>query len=95
MPLSQEDPLVQFAAFGREVDIFLRSDIGDFLVKRSEEEITEAVQALKTVHPWRRRRIQELQNKIAVAERFQLWLADAIADGQTAMQQLEEDHADG
>lgn len=95
MPLSQEDPLVQFAAFGREVEIFLRSDIGDFLVKRSEEEIAEAVLALKTVHPWRRRRIQALQNKIAVAEKFQLWLADAIADGHTAMQQLEEDHADG
>lgn len=95
MALNQEDPLVQFASFGREVEIFLKSDIGDFLLKRSEEELGQALQALKTVHPWRRRRIQQLQNQIAVAEKFQLWLADAIADGHTALQQLEEDHADG
>jgi hypothetical protein len=95
MRVSENDPLVRHASFGREVELFLQSDIGDFLLKRAEEEIADAVTALKTVAPWRRRRIQQLQNTIAVAERFQLWLADAVADGHTAMQTLEEESADG
>jgi hypothetical protein len=86
---------VQWASFGREVELFLQSDIGDFLVKRSEAEIAEAVQLLKAVSPFRRRRIAELQARIQVAERFQLWLADAIASGHNALSQLEEEAADG
>lgn len=93
--LDESDPRVGWATFGKEVEHFLQSDIGDFLVKRSEEEIAEAVQALKTVSPWRRRRIAELQARIQIAERFQLWLADAIAAGHNALSQLEEEAADG
>ena len=95
MPLNPNDPLVAQATFGREVELFLRSDIGDFLIKRSEEEIAEAVQALKTVAPWRRRRIQELQNAIKVAEKFQFWLADAISAGNQAHELLMEEQAGG
>lgn len=95
MPLNPKDPLVEWATFGREVQLFLQSPIGDFLLKRSEEEISEAVLELKKVHSWRRRRIQELQNTIKVAEKFQFWLADAIAAGNQAEEQLLEEHADG
>lgn len=93
MPLDPKDPLVEWATFGKEVELFMRSPIGDFLLKRSEEEIQEAVGELKRVAPWRRRRIQQLQTQIHVAERFQLWLADAIAAGRQAITQLEEENA--
>lgn len=91
--LDPNDPLVEWATFGREVENFLRSPIGDYLVKRSEEEIAAAVENLKTVQPWRRRRIQALQNEIKIAEKFQVWLADSIAAGHQAIQQLQEENA--
>lgn len=95
MPIDPRDPMLQQAAFGRQVELFLQSDIGDFLLKRSEEEIAEAVLKLKTVNPWRRRKIQELQNAIKIAEKFQFWLADAIAAGNQAHELLMEEQADG
>jgi hypothetical protein len=91
--LAQSDPLVEAATFGKEVEFFLQSNIGDHLIKRSEDEIQAAVAELKTVSSWRRRRIQDLQNKIQIAEKFQLWLGDAIAQGHQAIALLEEQNA--
>ena len=82
--------LVAEAILGKDAEEFLNSDIGRFLVGRAEEEATYAVFLLKTVHPWRTRRIKELQNKIWRAESFQLWLAEMVIRGNQALQGLEE-----
>lgn len=83
--------LLESAVFGRQVENFLSSDLGRYLVKRSEAEASEAMEKLKVVLPWRRRRITELQNDIKVAEWFQQWLADAILDGIHATNQIDEE----
>lgn len=83
---------IETAVFGKQVENFLASELGRHLVKRAEVEADVAIDALKKVYPWRRRKIQELQNRIWVAERFQQWLADAVMDGMQATQLLEEDH---
>jgi len=84
--------LVEVAVRGRQVELWLESPIGKYVVARSEEIITESTRKLKRVAPWRRRRIMELQNEIENAERFQVWMADMIAEGIQATEVLEEEH---
>lgn len=84
--------LLDEAIFGKQVENFLNSDLGKHLVYRAEEEAELANTELKRVLPWRRRKIQELQNRIWRAENFQQWLADIVMDGLQATQQIEEDN---
>ncbi len=91
MRIDPDDPKVGLAVLGRQVEDFLLSDIGTYLLEQAKREEAEAMDLLKRVHPWRRRRIQELQNRIAVVERVQLWLADAIYSGHAALELLKQD----
>lgn len=92
MRVDPSDPKVGIAVFGRQVEDFLRSDIGTYLLEQAKREEAEAMELLKRVHPWRRRRIQQLQNQIAVVERVQLWLADAIHSGRAALELIKQDN---
>ena len=86
--------LLETAVFGKQVENFLEGDIGKYLVKRAEEQAEESIEKLKHVNPWSifaRRKVQELQNKIWVAESIQQWLADAVIDGLQATNLLEEE----
>lgn len=85
--------LLETAIFGRQVEGFLGSDLGKYLVLKAETEAEDATEILKKVYPWRRRKIQELQNTIWRAESFQQWLADAVVDGMQATNLLEEEHS--
>ena len=78
------------AMLGEDVETFLNSDIGRFLVGRAEQEATEAMQELKRCFPWRRRRITELQTRIWRAESIQRWLGELIIQGRQAMTQIEQ-----
>lgn len=89
MQLDPEDPDVKVAVFGKQVEEFLQSDIGDYLLKQSEFNANQAINELKSVSPWRRNRIRHLQNKIRISEDFQNWLAEAYAAGKQAMNNLE------
>ena len=89
MRLNPDDPLVETAIFGQQVEQFLSGDIGKYLVRRAETEAEHATEALKKVHPWRTRRIRELQNIIWVAEHVQKWLGEAILDGRQALNVIE------
>jgi hypothetical protein len=85
----ETDALFESAVFGKQVENFLGSEIGDYLLAKAKNEEQEAIHQISKVAPWRRRRIQELQNHIWRAQQFQIWLADAIADGQQATRLLE------
>ena len=82
---------METATFGKEVEFFLNTPLGKYLVKRSEDEADLAMDMLKRTSPWRKNRIYYLQNRIKVAESFQQWLADAVMDGQQALNILEGD----
>ena len=82
--------LEQSIAFGIRVEEFLHSDIGKYLIARADEEIEDAVEALKRADPDLPNVIRALQSKINVAESFQYWLAEAIQDGLNSMQELNE-----
>lgn len=86
MRLNPDDSTVRSAVFGRQVEDFLKGDIGDYLLQRAKEQEEEAMRALRTAAPWRRRRIQELQNRAALAASIMDWLGDAISDGHAALE---------
>ena len=79
------------AILGKDAEEFINSEIGQYLVGCAEQEIVEATEQLKRVHPWRTRRIRELQNQVWRAESVQSWLAELVVRGRQALQSLEED----
>lgn len=86
--LNPDEPTVRWATFGRQVEQFLESDIGDFLVTRAKKQIEEAIQDLKVADPFKPEEVQKLQNRIIVAESIIDWLGEAIAAGHSALEEL-------
>lgn len=74
--------------FGFQVEAFLASNIGQYLIKRAEEKVTEATESLKRVCPDNPTQIRALQHNIQVGEDIQYWLADAIRAGYAAQDEL-------
>lgn len=83
--------LLAEAILGKDVEDFLNSDIGKYLIGCAEQEAVEAMNELKTVSTWRKRKILDLQNRIWRAESFQKWLGELIISGRQAIQQLDEE----
>ena len=93
MPLNPQDPDVQVAVFGKEVELFLSSSVGTYLVKRAENEIEEAIKKLRVCDPEDPKAVRQHQNEAAVAQAVIDWLADAINQGEHARQLLEAENA--
>lgn len=91
MPLDSDSPTVKAAVFGQQVSDFVDSPVGKYLIEKADEERDKALNALKNVASWRRKRIQSLQNDIWRAESVQHWLLEAIFTGKAALQKLESD----
>lgn len=83
--LDPEDPLVRTAVFGVEVQDFLRSPIGDFLLKRAEDRLAVVLSVLKKQDPAEPTKIVLLQAEIRHLEMFEGWLAEAVQAGITAV----------
>lgn len=82
--------LIAEAMLGQDAEEFMVSQIGQYLIGRADQEITDATEKLCNVAPWRRRRIMELQNQVWRAQSFKDWLAELIVSGRSAMSALEE-----
>lgn len=74
-----------------QVEAFLKSPIGKHLIKRSDDDVETAVEALKRVDPEDVKAVRALQNTISVAESIQYWLAEAIQSGHNAAEQFMKD----
>lgn len=83
------EEIFETAVFGKIIENFLGSEIGNYLLGKAKLEEEEAMRALIVTSPWRRRRIQQLQNQIWRSQQFQVWLADAIVAGEQATNFLE------
>jgi hypothetical protein len=84
------DLLMAEAVLGRDAEEFLNTELGRYITGRCEQEIAEAQEELSRVASWRRRKIQELQNRVWRAKSMQGWLAELIANGKAAETTLEE-----
>ena len=76
--------------FGMEVEAFLDSSIGKFIIGRAEDEIDDSLEELKHVSPEDADKIRMLQNRIFRCESIQYWLAEAIQAGSNALRELTE-----
>jgi hypothetical protein len=77
--------LLEQGAIGADADDFLNSPLGRVVLAQAHDEAREALSKLRTVLPWRRRKIQELQNIVWRAEAFEGWLRRTVAIGQQAL----------
>jgi hypothetical protein len=94
--LDPNDERVELARFGREVEMFLDSPIGVFMMQRavttSEDATTELV---KSAHTLDKDKIRDLQTLIAFGDSFRGWLTEAVMQGHAAIELLKEDDHGG
>lgn len=89
--LDPSDPYVETARFGREVENFISSPIGDFLLKRAHALAEEATEKLiSQAHQLKLEEILVLQTDIYRGVSFQKWLGEAILEGHAAIEALKE-----
>jgi len=84
----EEERLFAEVMLKEEAIKFLNSDLGKVLRGFAEQERREAAEALLKTAPWRKRRIQQLQFKAAVAGSFLTWIGEVLAMGDVAHQNL-------
>lgn len=78
------------ATLGTDALDFVTSDLGQYMIGCAKQDAEDAHQKLKNTAPWRRRRIQQLQNDIKCAEQFVLYLRDLVIRGKAAEIALDE-----
>jgi hypothetical protein len=86
--------LLERAGFGKEVELFWGSGIGQYLRNRAQECYSEAIESLKTVDATDTRAVMKAQNEARVAEMFEQWLSQAVLDGLKALELLEGESSD-
>lgn len=85
----EEESLFAEAALGAEAVAFLNSDLGRVLRGFALQEIEAAKDDLLTTAPWRKRRIQQLQFRAAVAGQFLDFIREAVLRGDVAYEGLQ------
>ena len=91
---ASKNPLLQQIDLGFQVEAFLQSDIGRYLVQRAEAQVEESVELLKRAVPEDFASIRAIQHDIKVAESIQYWLADAIQAGINAQAELHDNQGE-
>ena len=76
-----EDRLEDMVRFGAEAEAFLKSDIGRYLLDRSQEQVDAALHELSCVDPCNSRDIRRLQNVIQRNRDVEAWLGEIVQAG--------------
>lgn len=82
--------LYNVAVLGEQVDSFIRSDVGQYVVAHIENEIEQCLQKLRVVNPNDPEAVRQAQSDIRRAESMKDWLTSAIIAGIKAKDVLEE-----
>lgn len=90
--MQSDDDKVLFAdaRLGTQVELFLSSEVGRYLVGRAEEEEKLAIAELIEAKPNDFFANRDIRNRIAVTHMFRDWLADAVQAGIAAGVRLRE-----
>lgn len=83
------EALVDQAVLGKQVDDFWRSDVGQYIRKRANEEIAAGIAELRRVDPRNGEEVARAQDKVNVPERAVNWIEQAIREGIDATAVLE------
>ena len=87
---NEYEALVEVAVFGAQVQQFLDSQIGKFLVHKANLDRTQALEDLVNVDPHDFKKVQDAQNRVHRAESIQVWLEDCVNKGLQAINVLDE-----
>jgi hypothetical protein len=82
--------MIRRAIFGKQVESFMNSEIGRYLVNRAIEEKAEAQGLFLTADCAKIEYVRSIQNKILMADNFVNWLKDAVGDGIQALNIIED-----
>ena len=94
--LDPNDERVALARFGREVEMFLGSDIGRFMLERAYKVSSDSTtELIKNAHTLDKDAIRQLQVLIAFGDSFKDWLTEAMESGYAAIELLKEDDHGG
>lgn len=85
----QDLTLLAEVHIGEDAAVFIKSDLGRYVIGRANQDIAMATAELKRCFWWRANRIKLLQNRITVAENTKMWLVECLNAGQIALQTLE------
>jgi len=80
---------LETAVFGKQVDLFWDSEIGQYLLGHALREYNTSLETLKSCDPSDSKTVARLQGEIWRAESFRDWLSRAIEDGIRATNILE------
>jgi len=83
--------LMEQAAIGEAADEFMRSGLGEYLIKRATDEADSAMMELVDVDPTSPAKVAELQFRIKVATTAISWLNEAVAEGRNALRQIHDE----
>lgn len=87
----REESLLRVAVVGEEAHEFLHTSVGRFVVGaalQDQQDIEEKLATIRPNTPWRRRKIQELQQQHDAISRAITWLTDMIVLGQQSKREL-------
>ena len=82
--------MLRRAVFGKQVEAFLSSDIGRYLLSRALEQKKLAQAEFLEVNCADVEKVRQLQNTIMQANSIAGWLSDAVQDGLQALNIIEE-----
>jgi len=80
---------IEQAVFGKQMEEFVQSRIGSYLMERINRDYDDGVTALKAADAEDPKAIRTAQNQIRRAEDMQTWILSAIEEGLGATQILE------
>lgn len=74
---------------GYDIEAFVESKLGKYLLDRARDEAMTAMEELKAVDATDSKRIAQLQNLVQRAEGFEGWLIEGLQQGKAMEAQLE------
>ena len=74
---------------GQQANQFFNSELGQFVVSRSLEVVTENMESLTDVNPWDVKSIRTFQNNIAIAKLALFWINESLNLGEQRFAQDE------
>jgi len=88
--MNKVEELVDIAVLGKQVEIFLESRVGSYLMQKASKEEVEALNRLRTVAATDRVAITHLQNMAWRASSIKDWLSEAVIAGLSATEVLDD-----
>lgn len=88
--VNEHEVMIRRAVFGKQVEEFVSSEIGRYLLARAAEQRENAQLDFLKVQCDNATAVREIQNRILVADSVVGWLKDAIGDGLQALNILDD-----